>query len=220
RAVPAVVLPSTSEHGVHGTWSDILPDRTFLYALVVLFTLVFGFTQITMTVPAFLRAEAGIGEGTIGLLFTLNTILVVISQIPITARLNRRHVGRPLALGGALWALAFAWFLATPALGVPAAIAAFLAFTAGELLFMPITALIPVRLAPIHLRGRYFSLSSVVWGGSYAFASLVGGLALDLPNPAVLWPVMIALMLLGGAGALRLQSSERLEPSRPSPAPA
>jgi hypothetical protein len=167
-----------------------------------------------MTVPAFLRGEAGIGEGTIGLLFTMNTLIVVVTQIPITARLNRREVGRPLALGAALWALTFAFLLGTPTFGVPAAIAAFLAFTAGELLFMPITALIPVRLAPVHLRGRYFALSSVVWGGSYAFASLVGGLALDLPNPAVLWPAMIALMLAGGAGALRLRLSARLAPAQ------
>jgi MFS family permease len=212
RTVPHVVLPSKSETGEHGTWADVLPDRTFVYSLVILFTLVFGFTQITMSVPAFLRAEAGIGEGTIGLLFTMNTIVVVLAQIPITAKVNRRHVSRPLALGALLWAISFGWFLLTPSLGVPAAIAAFLAFTAGELLFMPITAIIPVRLAPMHLRGRYFSLSSVVWGGSYAFASLVGGLALDLPNPAVLWPVMTVLMLAGGIGALRLHRSERLNP--------
>lgn len=213
RAVPSVVLPSKSADGRHGSWSDITPDRTFLYALVILFTLVFGFTQITMSVPAFLRAEAGIGEGTIGLLFTLNTILVVLAQIPITARLSRRHVSRPLALGAVLWAVSFGFFLLTPEFGVPAAVVAFVMFTAGELLFMPITALIPVRLAPVHLRGRYFSLSSVTWGGSYAVASLVAGLALDLPNPAVLWPGMIALMLAGGVGALRLQRSERLEPA-------
>lgn len=213
RTVPSVVLPSKSADGAHGTWSDILPDRTFLYSLVVLFMLIFGFTQITMSVPAFLRAEAGIGEGTIGLLFTLNTILVVLTQIPITARVNQRHISRPLALGAVLWAMAFAWFLMTPILGVPAAIAAFLSFTAGELLFMPITAIIPVRLAPVHLRGRYFSLTSVVWGGSYSFASLVGGVALDLPEPAVLWVVMIGLMLAGGASALRLQSSGRLNPA-------
>lgn len=212
RFVPAVVLPSRSASGAHGSWKDVTPDRTFLYALVVLFTLVFGFTQITMSVPAFLRAEAGIGEGTIGLLFTMNTIIVVMAQIPTTARLNRRHIGRPMALGAVLWALSFGWFLATPMLGVPAAAAAFVTFTAGELLFMPITAIIPVRLAPVHLRGRYFSLSSVVWGGSYSFAALVGGIALDLPNPALLWPVMIVLMLIGAAGALRLQRSERLQP--------
>ncbi|HEX5165477.1 MAG TPA: hypothetical protein VFV93_08790, partial [Thermomicrobiales bacterium] len=111
-----------------------------------------------------------------------------------------------------LWAHSFFWLLLTPTIGVSAAIVAFLSFTAGELLFMPITALIPVRLAPVHLRGRYFSLSSVVWGGSYALASLVGGVALDMSNPALLWPVMIGLMLVGGAGALRLRTSVRLEP--------
>jgi MFS family permease len=212
RTVPAVILPSKSDDGEHGTWADILPDRTFLYALLILFTLVFGFTQITMSVPAFLRAEAGIGEGTIGLLFTMNTIMVVLTQIPITARLSRRHISKPLALGALLWAHSFLWLLLTPTLGVPAAVVAFLSFTSGELLFMPITALIPVRLAPVHLRGRYFSLSSVVWGGSYALASLVGGVALDMSNPGLLWPIMIALMLIGGAGALRLRTSIRLEP--------
>jgi len=212
RTVPAIVLPSKSESGKHGSWNDVLPDRTFLYSLVILFTLVFGFTQITMTVPAFLRAEAGIGEGTIGLLFTMNTIIVVMAQIPTTARVNKRHISRPLALGALLWTCSFGFLLLTPSLGVPAAMAAFLAFTLGELLFMPITAIIPVRLAPMHLRGRYFSLSSVVWGGSYAFASLIGGVALDLPNPAMLWPVMMVLMLAGGLGALRMARSDRLNP--------
>ena len=162
----------------------------------VLFTLVFGFTQITMSVPAFLRAEAGIGEGTIGLLFThehahrrawprFRTPRGSTAANRPADGARSRHSGHSRS----------AWFLATPTLGVPAAVAAFVTFTAGELLFMPITAIIPVRLAPVHLRGRYFSLSSVVWGGSYSFASLVGGIALDLPNPALLWPVMIALML-------------------------
>jgi predicted MFS family arabinose efflux permease len=218
RAVPHVVLRSTTDAGEHGSWTDVLPDRTLLYCLLVLFALIFGFSQMTMTVPPFLRREAGIGEGTIGALFTLNTALVVLTQIPIAARVNRGNVGRLLALGAALWAIAFGCMLATPAYGVSAAIATFLAFTAGELLFMPITAVIPVRLAPIHLRGRYFAIVSIVWGGSWAIAALAGGLALDLPEPAILWPVLVALMLAGAAGALRLQASERLRPGRSGPA--
>jgi len=210
RTVPSVVLPSTNSAGKHGSWSDVLPDRLFLYTQGVLFILIFGFTQLTMTVPAFLRQEAGIGEGTIGLLFTINTILVILTQIPITARVNRGNVGRYLAIGALFWALAFGIMLGTPSFGVPAAVLAFLAFTFGELLFMPVTAVVPVRLAPVHLRGRYFAFASIMWGASYAVASFFGGVALDLPDPAVLWPVMLGLMLLGGLGALRFQSALRL----------
>jgi hypothetical protein len=100
----------------------------------------------------------------------------------------------------------------TPTFGVEAAAAAFVAFTAGELLFMPSTAVIPVRLAPLHLRGRYFALSSIVWGGSWAIASFGAGLALDLSHPAILWPAMMTLMLGGGVASLRMCGHERLLP--------
>jgi hypothetical protein len=213
RAVPAIILHARNEDGAHGTWRDLVPDRTFVYALGVLFLLIFGFTQVQMSVPPFLREEAGIGEGTIGALFTLNTVQVVLTQIPIAARVNRSRIGRLLAIGSAFWAVAFVFMLGTTKFGVPAAVASFVAFTAGELLFMPITAVIPVRLAPIHLRGRYFSATSIVWGASYAIATFVAGVALDLPQPAVLWPAMAALMLAGGLASLRMETAPRLDPS-------
>jgi len=212
RTVPAIRLAATDASGAHGTWADVLPDRTFLFALVILFILVFGFTQITMSVPAFLREEAGIGEGTIGALFLLNTIIVVGTQIPIAAWVNRGRIGPPLIASAILWGLSFLLILATPALGVMAAAAAFVVFTAGEILFMPVTAVVPVRLAPIHLRGRYFSATSIVWGGSYALATFAAGIALDLPNPSVIWPAMCALMLVGALVSVRFARSPRIAP--------
>lgn len=211
-AVPAVAPQHRAADGSHGSWREVLPDRVFLYAVGVLFVLVLGFSQMQMSVPAFLRQEAGIGEGTIGALFTMNTLIVIATQIPIAGRVNRGNLGRLMALGTACWAGAFGLMLLTPSFGLPAAAGAFLAFTAGELLFMPASAVIPVRLAPAHLRGRYFALLSIAWGGSWALASLVAGFALDLPRPAVLWPVMTAVMLAGVAAALRMRHEPRLAP--------
>src|SRR5690606_28344089 len=65
-----------------GGWRDVISDRTFMYALVVLFALVLGFTQVNMSVPPFLRAEAGIGEGVIGSFFLMNTLLIILLQVP------------------------------------------------------------------------------------------------------------------------------------------
>lgn len=211
RVIPSVILRSTSDDGEHGAWRDVLPDRTFMYSLAVLFVLVFGFTQMTMSVPAFLRREAGISEGTIGMLFTMNMLIVVMTQIPITARVNRGNLGRLLSIGALLWMVAFVCMLGTMEFGRLAAAAAFLSFTAGELIFMPSTAIIPIRLAPVHLRGRYFAALSIIWGGSFAIASFIAGIALDMPDSSVLWPVMAALMAIGAVGAYRLQRSPRLD---------
>jgi MFS family permease len=210
--VPSIPLHSRGADGNHGTWRDVFPDRAFIYATGVLFLLVFGFSQLQMSVPAFLRKEAGISEGQIGALFTLNTLIVIITQIPIAARVNRGNLGLLMAVGALFWTGSFGLMLLTPSMGLPAAIAAFLAFTAGELLFMPASAVIPVRLAPLHLRGRYFALLSIAWGGSWAIASLIAGFALDLPQPAVLWPVMAAVMIIGAFAALRMRREPRLAP--------
>ena len=211
RVVPNVPLQTISDSGARGTWRDVLADRTFMYGMLVLFALVLGFTQLSMSVPPFLRAEAGIGEGRIGALFLMNTFLIVLTQVPIAARVDRGNVGRLLSLASLIWGLAFLAMIATPGYSA-ATIFVFLAFTGGELIFMPITAIIAVRLAPLHLRGRYFSLLSITWGGSWAIATLTAGVALDLSRPVLLCPVMAAFMVAGAVAAWRLRSVERLTP--------
>ena len=211
KAVPDAPKDSGHETGSNGSWADVLADRTFMYGLVVLFSLVLGYTQLNMSVPPFLRAEAGISESTIGGLFFMNTILVVLMQVPIAARVDRGNVGRLLAVASVIWGAAFLTMIVTPGFA-PAAVLVFIAFTAGQVIFMPLTGILAVRLAPVHLRGRYFAALSITWGASWAIATLTAGIALDLPRPILLWPAMAALMAAGALAALRMRSVARLEP--------
>jgi MFS family permease len=71
-----------------------------------------------------------------------------------------------------------------------------------------------VRLAPVRLRGRYFSLLSMTWGGSAAIATLAAGWIQEADNPVLMWPVMVAIMLAAAAGSIRLRHSARLQPAR------
>lgn len=192
-------------------WRRVTEDRTFLFSLALLFVLVLGFTQVQMSVPPFLRAEAGVDEGLIGTLFLLNTIGVILFQVPVAARIDRANPGSVLPLGALLWTAAFLLMMATATQSV-AAFAVFIAFTAGELIFMPVSAIFAVRLAPRRLRGRYFTLLSITWGGSFAIATLAAGWMQDVDEPALLWPAMAALMLAAALGSLRLRNSRRLQP--------
>lgn len=199
--------PDSTEEAIG--WKRVLQDRTFMYAMVLLFVLVLGFTQMNMSVPPFLRREAGATEGFIGLLFFLNTIIIIAIQVPIASRVNRGNAGLMLSVAALTWAAAFGFMVLT----VDTMYAAFLVFamfTFGELLFMPLSAVFAVRLAPMRLRGRYFSLLSMTWGGSAAIATLAAGWVQDADDPIWLWPVMVGIMLLATIGALRLRSSARL----------
>jgi MFS family permease len=209
---PAVVVEDEDAEP-SGGWRRVLEDRTFLYAMLLLFVLVLGFTQMNMSVPPFLRAEAGVGEGFIGALFFLNTVLVIALQVPIAARVDRGSPALLLSVSALTWAAAFAVMVATVDFG-SAALLVFTLFTAGELLFMPLSAVFAVRLAPVRLRGRYFSLLSMTWGGSAAIATLAAGWIQEADNPVLMWPVMVAIMLAAAAGSIRLRHSARLQPAR------
>jgi MFS family permease len=210
--VPNIKPETRNERGETGSWADVFRDRWFLYAMLLLFALVLGFTQVQMSVPPFLRSEAGVGEGVIGALFLMNTLIVILLQVPVAARVDRGNTGLLLAGAALMWALAFTIMLLTPALGL-AAVGVFICFTAGELIFMPASSILAVRLAPKHLRGRYFSLLSITWGASFAIATLSAGAVLDTAQPMLLWPVMVAVMLACAAGALRLRDFARLRPA-------
>ena len=206
---PAIIpdAPDSTEEAIG--WKRVLQDRTFMYAMALLFVLVLGFTQMNMSVPPFLRGEAGASEGFIGLLFFLNTIIIIALQVPIASRVNRGNAGLLLSIAALTWAAAFGFMVLTID-SISAAYLVFAMFTFGELLFMPLSAVFAVRLAPLRLRGRYFSLLSMTWGGSAAIATLVAGWVQDADDPVRLWPVMVGVMLIAAIGALRLRRSVRL----------
>ena len=82
---------------------------------------------------------------------------------------------------------------------------------AGQVLLVPLTTVIAVRLAPAHLRGRYFALSNVVWGFAWAVAALFGGVMLDTTRPALLWPIIIMVVLTGGLVGAHVARAPRLQ---------
>jgi predicted MFS family arabinose efflux permease len=212
RLVPPVKLPSRDARGMPGTWRAVLADRLNLATLGVMFLIVLGYCQLQVSIPAFLHQEARITEGTIGLLFLLKTVITLGLQLPIAARIAVGNLGRLLAVGSGFFVSGLLVVALAPDIGVPAAAAVFLLFTAGELLFAPITSVVPVRLAPHHLRGRYFTAQSVMWGASWGLSSFAAGLALDSSRPALLWPLLAALMVVAIVWSWGLRAEQRLAP--------
>ena len=104
-------------HERSGSYRDVLRHRVFMGLMLVnaLF-IAAGMAQLEV-LPAYAKNEAGIGESQIGQLFFINTLAVVLLQLPI-ARLARGHrrmtflallgarLGGLMAAGSGKWALA------------------------------------------------------------------------------------------------------------------
>jgi predicted MFS family arabinose efflux permease len=212
RGVP-VVKPAPHERGDReGSWSELFSDRLYIGTMCLFFFVVLGYSQLQVNVPAFLHKEAGISEGAIGALFTVKMLIVLAIQLPIAARINRGNLGRLLALSSAFFAFGLFAILFTLTVGIAAAVVVFALFTLGEVLFAPISAIIPVRLSPVHMRGRYFAGQSVVWGMAWGFGAFSAGVALDSAWPALLWPILAVVMVGAAVWSARLATESRLAP--------
>ena len=197
-----------------GSWREVLADRRFMLSQAVMFVLLCAFTQLQVSAPPYLRAEAGLSEAAIGLLFTINTVVVVIGQIAVARRIADWRRGATLAVAAFFWIVAYALIGMSPRLGALPFVA-IAVYTVGEMCFMPTSGVLVVELAPERLRGRYLAFSSVIWGGAWGLASWLAGVILGSERPVLLWPALIAILLVGIVGALALDRFTTEAPEAP-----
>jgi MFS family permease len=197
------------------SYRAVFRDRTFLglWALNFLFVTA-GYSLINL-LPQFARDHSRVSEREIGLIFAVNTGVIVLAQLPLSRWLEGKRRMRALALMPALWAVAWllvdgtgAWLNATPAF-IAFAIAAGL-LGIGECFHGPAHQALVADVAPAHLRGRYFAVHSLSWGLAGTVGPAAGGFILAAA-PFALWPLASFVCFIAVAGALAM---ERFVPPR------
>jgi MFS family permease len=208
-AVPDPELPPPEEGAESGRYRDVLRHSVFvrLVGLNVVFVTA-GYAQIEL-LPVFAHGEAGVSERAIGVIFLVNTLTIVLVQLPVARLLEGRRRMAALAVMTGLWASA--WMLVLGGgLWFEAAAAAFafavavVVFGLGECFQGPTQGALVADLAPPRLRGRYMAVSTTSWDIGFIVGPAVGGVVLQ-HEPYALWPLAAGLCLLAGLGALRLE---------------
>ncbi|MGH3020749.1 MAG: MFS transporter [Gaiellaceae bacterium] len=210
--VPEPALPEADGDGVvPARYRDVLRNRVFLGIVVlnVLFVTA-GYAQFEL-LPVFAKNEAGVTEAGIGVIFFVNTLVIVLAQFPVSKALEGRRRMPALATMTGLWALAWLvvfmgghWLEAVSAavaFGVAAVV-----FGLGECFQGPVQGALVADLAPPRLRGRYMAVSTISWDIGFIIGPAVGGFILGA-EPLALWPLAAVVCLAAGAGALALDRS-------------
>ncbi len=209
-AVPEVPPPPRAADGSRqrGGYREVLRHRPFMGIVLLNFLLVsVGYTQLEL-LPVFAKNEAGVSERAIGLVFLTSAVVLVACQLPVARLLEGRSRLRALALMPAIWAVAWlvvegggVWLDATAAALVFGAAAAL--FGLGECFHGPTQGPLVADLAPEHLRGRYWALSSNSWDLGYIAGPAAGGFLLAA-EPLALFPLAAFLCLVAAGAALAL----------------
>jgi MFS family permease len=204
-----------------GRYSTVVRDRAFVLLLLVIATLVTAaYAQISTVLPPFAKEHARVSEAGIGIVFFVNTVLIVLAQLPLAKALEGRRRMRALALSAGIFAVTSVSILAVGTWldaggAVVALCGVIVLFSIGECLHGAVQNPLIADMAPEHLLGRYMALRTIAWQLGFMAGPALGGYLLSR-SVGVLWLGSAAACLAAGAGALAL---ERRIPDRAARTP-
>ncbi len=158
-------------------------DRRFRQVLCASLAVGVVFVQVFSTMSLQIT-RSGFSPETYGLLISMNGLLIVLCELPLTTITKRYPARRVMALGYLLIGAGFAsnvLLRTVPLLALTTAL-----FTLGEMISMPVAGAYVADLAPAHQRGLYLGTYGMVWALAFVCGPTLG-LFLFSINPAVLW---------------------------------
>jgi MFS family permease len=196
RAPPAV---ERSEASVLRETVSALRDPAFLLFAALAFVFPLSMGLVVVASPLW-GADAGLGEGYIGLVLGGNSLIVAALAVPLAARIEPRGPFQLLGAAAFVVACGIACYAVVPGTAV-AYLAGTVIFSFGELVFSSAVPAAVARLAPAGRRGAYQGGWTLVASFSMGSALFVSGLLRDALGWRAAWLVFAALI---GAAAVLL----------------
>lgn len=173
----------------------VLRDPVFMAFVGLTFLAGFVDGQGSIALPIVMGRQ-GFSPADYGLVVSLNGVLIVLLQIPITRIIQGRSRALMLSVAAVLTGCGFgltafaggAWFYALTVT----------VWTAGEMLRVPPGMAIVAELSPVHARGRYQGVYSLAWSGASFLAPLSAGFLLASSGAGAVW---LSCTLLGAVAA-------------------
>jgi predicted MFS family arabinose efflux permease len=191
RAFSGVNSEARSGAGESVGPATILQDTAFLIFLAGAFFVGIVFFQHESALPLYLVQYLHLSPAFYGMLFTINTLLIVALEVPLNTVTSHWSNTRSLILGCLLFAVGFGALgvIASPA-GV---IATVVVWTFGEMLLFPAMSAHMAEIAPENRRGAYMGAYSMSLSVALTLGPWMGTQLLASFGPVTVWSVMFAL---------------------------
>jgi MFS family permease len=188
--------------------ATIFHDSAFLIFLTGTFLVGIVFFQHESALPLYLVQNLHLSPAFYGMLFTINTLLIVALEVPLNTATSHWPATRSLIVGCLLFAVGFGALavIASPA-GV---IATVVVWTFGEMLLFPAMAAHLAEIAPESRRGAYMGAYSMALSVALTLGPWMGTQVLAVFGAAAVWSLMFALGAL--AALLMAYSAPRAHP--------
>jgi len=160
-------------------------DNNMIYFLIALIPASFVIFQHFGSMPLFLIKDLHFTTATVGLLFSVNTILIILIEVPLNTAMQNWSYSRSLMLGSMLIGIGFGAmaFAADTAM----IIITIIIWTFGEMTFFPIGSAYVAEIAPSNKRGEYMGYYQMIFSLSFTFAPWIGTTVFESFGARQLW---------------------------------
>jgi len=194
-ALPAGLRGTRWENSLRETLRVVRDDRRFRQLLCAVLIVGLVFVQVFSTMSLEIT-RSGFSPAIYGLVISLNGVLVVLCELPLTTITRRYPARRVMALGFLLIGAGFASNALVRTL--PLLVLTTALFTLGEMISMPVSGAYVADLAPAHQRGLYMGTYGLMWSMAFVCGPSLG-LLLFSASPLALWLSCGILGLLAAA---------------------
>lgn len=177
--------PVSNEPAAALKYSSVLKDRRFIYFLIAMLPIELVFFQSLAAMPLFLVRDLHFTEAGYGALLAINTVMIILVEVPLNSAMSDWSHRHSLALGALLVGAGFGALVFVK--GTPGAAATIVLWTVGEMIILPASAAFVSDIAPREQSGAYMGLFTMGFSVALAIGPWLGTQTLERFGSAPVW---------------------------------
>lgn len=182
-----------------------LPDTRFLLFLLFLLPSSIIYMQHIGAMPLFIVNDLGFTTATFGIITAVNTILIILIELPLNNAMKNWANWKSMFWGAALTAVGFGAMAFTQNFTV--LIITVVIWTFGEMILFPAAAAFAAEISPQKQRGAYMGFYQMSFSISFTVGPWLGTLVYEIYGAVVLWTGIMIFGLLSALAMLTMKKS-------------
>jgi MFS family permease len=173
---------------------SILSDKSFVFFLLAIIPANLVFFQHLGALPLYIVNDLGYTTAAFGLFGAINTILIILVEVPLNNWMANTSYRKSLMIGALLAGIGFGGFaIASTTILLAIAI---IVFTFGEMIYFPTTAAFTSEIAPSGRRGEYMGYYQMTFSFAFSAGPWLGTVVYQHYGSVILWGGAFAFGLI------------------------
>ncbi len=182
-------------------------DLRFIYYLFALLPVPIVYMQHQAAMPLYLVQDLKYLPSVFGILFTINTLLIILIEFPLNNSIKHWTDKKALSIGALLIGIGFGGMAFSK--DIPSLVITIIIWTFGEMILFPASSAYISEIAPENKRGEYMGLFQMNFSLAVTVGPWAGTIVLEHFGAQILWISCFLLCLVSVFMFLRIKENKK-----------